>query len=312
MGINETIFKELIKQGYSKRNGARVWDLSDSKLWFLTPELVAGFLALEKFEPYKKNVIEPEIYLLKKYASSVLQKKSKNAFNIVDLGCGNGMKAEIFIKNLPSNVRTRYCAVDNSPIFLEQATSRIKSLKSKKVTNVQKFMSSFDEIDDVIAMLRNNEYSQNICLLLGSTLSNFEINDLLYKISKALFSGDCLVIGNGVRKGRRFVQLKKYKSPFFNNWFIHLVKGLGFSESEVEYDARFANGRVEGFYRILVEKDVDFNGKKVKFKKDDEILVATQYKYYLRELKKFCEMYFRNVELIKSQDEEYVLIICEK
>jgi len=38
MKINDLIFKELIKRGYELEGKTRVWDVADSKLWYLTPE----------------------------------------------------------------------------------------------------------------------------------------------------------------------------------------------------------------------------------------------------------------------------------
>ena len=38
MQINDLIFKELIKRGYSLEGKTRIWNIADSKLWYLTPE----------------------------------------------------------------------------------------------------------------------------------------------------------------------------------------------------------------------------------------------------------------------------------
>jgi len=35
--INDLIFKELLKRGYSLEGNTRIWNLADSKLWYLTP-----------------------------------------------------------------------------------------------------------------------------------------------------------------------------------------------------------------------------------------------------------------------------------
>ena len=46
--INDLIFKELIKRGYSLEGNTRVWNIADSKLWYLTPEQSEAFLDIEK------------------------------------------------------------------------------------------------------------------------------------------------------------------------------------------------------------------------------------------------------------------------
>ena len=45
--INDLIFKELIKRGYSLEGNTRVWNIADSKLWYLTPEQAQGYLDLD-------------------------------------------------------------------------------------------------------------------------------------------------------------------------------------------------------------------------------------------------------------------------
>ena len=92
MQAKELIFKELVKRGYSLKGKKRIWDLYDSKLWYLTPELSKGFLKLYKYEPYRKAVVDTELRLLKDNCCKIMQKFGSRTFNLVDLGSGNGMK----------------------------------------------------------------------------------------------------------------------------------------------------------------------------------------------------------------------------
>ena len=55
MPVNDLIFKELLKRGYKLEGETRVWDIADSKLWYLTPKQAQGFLDLSKTEGYKKE-----------------------------------------------------------------------------------------------------------------------------------------------------------------------------------------------------------------------------------------------------------------
>ena len=54
MKIHDLIFKELLKRGYKLEGKTKVWDVADSKLWYLTPEQAQGFLDLEEDEYYEK------------------------------------------------------------------------------------------------------------------------------------------------------------------------------------------------------------------------------------------------------------------
>ncbi len=143
-------------------------------------------------------------------------------------------------------------------------------------------------------------------------MASFEVTDFLFTLSRTMKRGDVLVIGNGIRTGKRFVGIEKYKHPLFNEWFVHLMSGLGFTPDEVSYDARFAHGRLEFFYKVKQDKIFVSQGKRIKFKAGDEIVVAVQYKYYAAELEKFCKMYFSDVRFFKDKDSEYALILCVK
>jgi hypothetical protein len=178
--------------------------------------------------------------------------------------------------------------------------------------SIKPFVSDFKDLDDIIGILRNKDYHNNLILLLGETISHYEINDFLFSLSSDMFSGDVLVIGNGYRVGKRFVDINKYKDPLFHQWFIHIIKGLGFLENEVQYDARFAHGRLEFFYKILVDKKINYQGKNISFRKGDEVVVAIQYKFYEKELKKFCKMYFREVDFLPDKKGQYCLLVCKK
>ena len=90
------------------------------------------------------------------------------------------------------------------------------------------------------------------------------------------------------------------------------MRTLGFKDEEVEYNARFAHNRLEGCYKIKVDKTFDYEKRKIELKKGDNILVTFQYKFYEQELKDFCKMYFDTVNLVKDPINEYVLIACKK
>lgn len=311
MQINKKIFAELIKQGYSVRAKRRVWDISDGKLWCLTPELVKGYEKFEKYAPYRQNVVVPETQLVKKNLKKIAKSLGKR-FNIIDLGCGDGKKAEALIKSLPNSVKVRYYPVDISKILVKRAEARMKKVGKKKVAIVKPINADFMEYEDIGGRVRNSEYQKNLILLLGGTISHLDIHDILYHLSKELFHGDLFVIGNGLRKGKRFVALQKYKVPQIDNWFMNTLREIGFKEEEVKCDARFSHGRLELYYTVLSDKRIHLGKKTVYFREGDEILVALQYKFYDKEIVKICKMYFPEVELHKSKGGEFCLAFCRK
>jgi len=312
MRVNDLIFKELIKRGYSLKGKKRVWDVANSKLWYITPELVKGYLSLNRYPPFKKNFIDLEINLIKKNVKGMIKYCNGSRFNLIDLGCGDGLKAQEFIKSLPSNAKVRYCPIDSSKTLLNLAVRRIKSMHSSKVSSVKPFLADFSQMEEIAATLRSSDYPSNIVLLLGGTIAHYDINDFLYQISRNMFPGDYLLAGNGYRTGKRFVHIEKYKNPLFHKWFVNIMKGIGFSENEIMVGARFDNGRLEGYYTILVDKKVSYNGKKVYFREGDEVITAVQYKFYPSELKKFYKLYFKDVQFIPDKKGEYCLLLGKK
>src|SRR3989338_9144703 len=315
MEINEVILKELVKRGYSiSDNDTKIWDVSDSKLWYLTPELSQGFLNLYKYEPFRRNKFDKEVELIKNNVDVIINLNGFPSFNLIDLGCGDGEKAKAFIESMKTDSKIRYCPVDISNYFLEKACGNVKSLK--KIVGCKEILSDFNNFDDIVAMLRSGEFEHNIVLLLGETISHYDIHDLLFKLSEGMGLGDVLVIGNGIRTGeKRFVEIEKYKVPLFNDWFIHIVNGLGLENGDVKYEARFADSRLnrlEAYYKILKDKTVIYKGKEINFKSGDEGGVAVQYKYFEKEFKDICSLYFKNVEIVKDKDNEYALMICKK
>ena len=233
-------------------------------------------------------------------------------FNLIDIGCGDGTKAKEFIKATRGKVKIRYCPISPTSYLTKKAVDNIKRGKFNNIVEYKPYNITFDSLQDIVPMLRSNKFQKNVMLLHGSILASYEINDYLFNLGKEMFNGDYIIIGNGVREGERFVEIEKYRHEAFNNWFIHLMKILGFKESECEYDAVFRNGRMESFYRIKVDKKIEHKTKEIKFKKGDEILVFKLYKYYPKELEKFFNMYFCEVDIVKDKGNEYILALCKK
>jgi len=309
----EKLIKELVKNGYSKQGGSKEWDMSNLSLLYLNDNMAKDYLKLKKHPRYKATVIDIETNLLKQNINEVIDCVSECSFNLIDTGASEGEKAKILIKALGKGVRFRYCPVHVNNYLINLATESVKNDKFSNVIDYSpRICDDFSNLDEVGAALRSNNYSKNVFLILNSLLGGYEINEFLFKLSRSMLPGDTIVIGNGIRKGERFEHLENYKSPLFNNWFIHLMKELGFNEDEVEYDARFTNERMESFFTLKVDKEINGTEKKMKFNKGDKIIVASLYKYYADELEKFCKMYFSSVKIFKDKDEEYALVVCKK
>lgn len=314
--INDLIFKELIKRGYSLEKGKKIWNIADSKLWYLTPDQSQAFLDLEKDEDYKRDIVETEMNLINNNIDSIISMINSNKINLIDLGCGDGKKAVIFLKKLKKvgrgDTRVRYCPVDISAYMVEKALTNIREAEVEEIVNFQWNISDFENIENIASVLRFGEFKKNLILLLGNTLGNFEINELLYEIRSSMSGEDVLVIGNGLDTRNSDEILKSYNTSSLDNLLVRTVTQLGIPKENVRYGARFANSRVEMFYTILSEHKITFFDREVVFKEGDQILVAVSYKYSPEDFKAFMKMYFGTTEIFISEDNSYALAICKK
>jgi uncharacterized SAM-dependent methyltransferase len=310
MQVNDLIFKELVRRGYSLEGKTRLWNIADSKLWYLTPEQAQGFLDLEKSEEYQKEVIQKEIDLVEESIGDIIDKFKKSPMNIVDLGCGDGKKAVIFISYLKGKVKLRYCPVDISNYMIEKAIQQIKKMNVGEVVKFQWNVSDFENLENVSELLRYDDFKNNFFLLLGNTLGNFEINELLYEIRSSMVKGDFLLIGNGLDNRNYDEIIKSYNNKEVDDWLSKILLQVGFDKSDIEFNVRFRNSRVELYYVVNKDKKISFQDKTIYFSKGDQILVSVSYKYSKADLKRFSKMYFSDVKLFTTADDSYALALC--
>jgi uncharacterized SAM-dependent methyltransferase len=309
------LFDELIKNGYSRTDGYKTWDIANRKFLYFTDELAKGYLKMRSFDKYKKNVVEREINLMRLNKDKFVKVMGNGSFNLVDVGCGDGKKIVHLLNELGTDIgKVKYVPFSVSKLLVNMAAENVKS---ENIENVKEFLPHVGDWDgrnvaEVLAKLRNSKYQKNVVLLLGSVIASFDIHDYLFELSRGMLTGDYLIIGNGIRTGERLVHLKTYQDKAFGDWSMPLMKYMGFVDKEVKYNARFGNSRVEFFYTLGVNKIVKHKGKKLEFKKGDEVMVGILYKYYENELRDFCKMYFSEVELVKDEENEYALVICKK
>lgn len=317
--INDLIFKELIKRGYALEGKTRVWNIADSKLWYLTPEQSQAFLDLEKSADYQRDIINKELNLINENIDEIVEELGNEPINVIDLGCGDGKKAIIFLDRIRKRLsikgvqkRVRYCPIDISSYMVEKALNLVKKTDIEEVIKFQWNISDFENIENVASVLRYGDYKKNLFLLLGNTLGNFEINELLYEIRSGMEAGDILVIGNGLDNRNPKDILKAYTNPHVHDFLKHIPLQLGLKEDEIEFGTRFQDSRVEILYTVKKEKVIEFNQKKLILNEGDQLLVSVSYKYSSDDFKSFLKMYFTKSEIFTSKDDSYGLALCKK
>jgi len=312
MQVNDLIFKELLKRGYSLEGKTRVWNIADSKLWYLTPEQAQGYLENSSQYSVAVNLAQSE-ELLKLNAKLLLEKIGNVPVNIVDLGCGDGTRAAELIGAFDGKVRLRYCPIDISSYMVQKAIDTFSRLNLGEIVEFQYNISDFENLENVTPLLTRGPFRRNVFLLLGNTLGNFEINDLLYEIRTAMRDGDILLVDTAIADPKiKEKTALRAKNKFVEKFLIHIPLRLGLEKTDLEYSARFKNSRVEFFFTILNDKKVEFRDRTVYFNKGDQIIVAIAYKHDMESLKTYFNMYFSEAGFILSKDKSQAFILCKK
>lgn len=317
MQVNDLIFKELIKRGYSLEGKTRIWNIADSKLWYLTPGQAQGYLDLDADNSYKKNTGQFQAEdLIKNNINLILDIVRGSPINIVDLGCGDGEKAADLVKEIKRKkpkLKLRYCPIDISGYMVGKAIETFSNLKVDEIIEFQYNISDFENLENVTPLLRKGKYKKNLILLLGNTLGNFEINDLLYAVKGSMRKGDVFLVDIAVDDNKNEERAEAYrKNKRVNEWLIHIPLQLGLSENDVELGVRFRNSRIEVYYTIKEDKKVTFQDKTVYFNKGDNIIIVVAYKHDKDDLKTYLNMYFDSVNVRISKEGAKALAICEK
>ncbi|MEK6893565.1 MAG: L-histidine N(alpha)-methyltransferase [Nanoarchaeota archaeon] len=315
MQINDLIFKELIKRGYALEGKTRVWNIADSKLWYLTSEQAQAYLDLENSNEYNKAVNKDQgESLMLSNAKLILEKLGKNgAINVVDLGCGDGKKAGKLIKALDGKVKIRYCPIDISGYMVQKAIETFSKMKVDEIIEFQYNISDFENLENITPLLIKDQYKRNLFLLLGNTLGNFEINELLYEIRSAMKDKDLLLVDTAVADEN--IQKKtelQAKNKKVESFLIHIPLQLGLKKENLEYGARFKNSRIEFYFSIKDDQKIEFQGKTVLFNKGDQIIVAIAYKHDKEDLKAYFNMYFNEADILLSKDDAQAFVLCAK
>jgi uncharacterized SAM-dependent methyltransferase len=311
--INEVVFKDLIKRGYSVEGNNKVYNIADSKLWYLTPEQAKAFLDLESKDPKQKMFANKEIELLKKkFNELTLGLMGKNT-TLIDLGCGNGEKAFAFAKGFKDKSKIRYCPIDINPFMVSQAMKTFSKSKAVKIAKLKSYVLDFFDFNMIADTLKKDNFKTSLLMLLGGNLENSDVHELLHEVRSSMHEGDYLLIGNKLAHPDSSKMVSYYnQSKYIDNMLFKTVEQLGISRDEAQYGARFRGNRVEMFYTLKNDKTLQSKNKKIELKKDDKIIVTISYKYSADSLKEVLMMYFDDVELFPSSDGIYALALCKK
>ncbi len=305
----EAIISEFIKRGYSIEKGKRFWNVSDSKLWYLTKEQAKEFIKLEKEDKKQKMFAEEEKKLLKKFYREIFSLIKEKNINIIDLGCGDGKKATLLINLLRKNYKIAYYPLDINEFMLKEASKNVSRIKNVKVVLTEKNLCDFLNFSEVRGFIKKGKFKTNIFLFLGGNLENSEVHEVLHEIRTSMGDKDLLIIGNKLSHPSTKKMVDYYnKSKSIFDFFVKLMEILGIKKEHIGYFARFRQDRVE----MLFEIKKDYQIGKINFSKGDCIIVAVSYKYTPEKIKEILTTYFSKTSIFIAEDKNFVLAFCKK
>ena len=280
------------------------------------------FQKIMNMEEYYLTNAEFEIFSKQKEA--LLERISPNgeAFNLIELGAGDGTKTKILLKHfLESSADFTYHPVDiSSNILAELAIALQEELPTLnfKTINLEYFSA--------IAELERSKGRKNVILFLGSNIGNFQVDqvrDFLAKLKENCLPGDQFLLGVDLKKDPDRI-LAAYDDPHgitaeFNLNLLHRANrelGANFKVDKFKHYASYnpENGEARSYIIAKEEMDVEVKAlsKCFHFKANEYIHTEISKKYDLQELEDLAaEFSFEIKEHFTDSNKDFVNSLWE-
>jgi uncharacterized SAM-dependent methyltransferase len=262
-------------------------------------------------DDYKNQIGPKETQLMQRHYKDILEAIEGNSINLIDLGCGNGKKAAFLISHLHNRKKVRYFPIDISGYMVETALAEVRKMQVAEVVEVGWNISDFENLPNISRLFNKKEFKNNVFLLLGNTLGNFEVHELLYEVRASMNQGDYILLGNGLNNGNISDQFIQACKANFSDLFSHIPLQAGLRKEDIVFDVRFRNSRLEFYFTLANDRTVTFQDKTVHFFKGDQIIAGVTHFFDKDELMGYLKMYFRNVRMWSLPDASYMVALCQ-
>lgn len=239
-----------------------------------------------------------EIEILEENKNKLSWLLSKEAFNLIELGPGEGIKARILIDEFMKNsLDFNYFAVDISKKYLNQIVKQFNKEQPYLKTHIinSDFFSG-------LKSLNTQSKARNMVLFLGSSIGNFDTEHakkFFRSIWENLQNGDYFFVGFDLKKDIEIL-LKAYNdSDYITKAFnLNLLERLN-RELRANFDLSAFNhfgtynaylGAMESYLISLKNQTVFIQAlnKSFVFEEFEPIHVECSYKYTERQIKEFA------------------------
>ncbi|NND08737.1 MAG: L-histidine N(alpha)-methyltransferase [Saprospiraceae bacterium] len=254
-----------------------------------------------------QEIMQLSEYYLTRAENKILREQShaiyqnlyfETAFNVVELGAGDGSKTRHLLGHLlDSGVEFTYCPIDIS----RQAIVDLSVKLDKHLPNldVRPYVGDyFDMLEEVISSNR-----PTLVLFLGSNIGNFENDaaiEMLSLVCDALMEGDKLLLGVDLKKNPNIIRKayfdeRRITAAFNLNLLRRINRELGanFNEDQFDFYSHYdpITGDVRSYLISLVKQEVDIPAlrRRFPFGRNEIIRTELSKKYALQEVEMLAE-----------------------
>ena len=259
-----------------------------------------------------------EIDLIRNNMSKIIASFSGKEMNLMDLGCGNGMKAVPFILELLKIYQiVNYLALDISQEMIDLALVNIKKIIHGKV-NLQGVVVDFEagNFADVTRQTKKSGHPHNLLLLLGHTLGNPpDKNRLLMNIRESMTMTDFLLIGVEYLDPSKIQEtVSHYKNRLIYKTQFTGLEEIGIEMTDGDFEVRYNSrkNQIETYFVFRKKRTIIFHEEEIIFRKGDKILLMLSYKFTDRIIKNLLDdTSFKVVKTFLNEQGNYVLVLCK-
>ena len=236
--------------------------------------------------------------------------------NIIVIGAGDGSSALPLLNFLKeTNIEFCYVPVDISQELLDLAVNNIKNIFPEVVSKPVKLDFELGNFADITYQLKADG-SQNLMLLLGSTLGNqSDRQRILTNFRDSMTSEDFLIIGVELVNLNKIDKImQQYCVKEVEDLVLTVAEYLGIQRSDGKYEVRFnnENSQIEGYFHFLKDKSLEFSKEKIVFEKDDKILLFRSLKFTEWIFAKTLAEAGHRIEILTTSSEKgYSLVMCQ-
>lgn len=247
----------------------------------------------------------PEYYLtnceheiLEKYKSEIIKSLDIDAFNLVELGAGDGTKAKILLEHFINNgLSVKYIPIDICQAAIENLIQKLSECTMDFTID-----GLVGEYFKGLKWLSSNGHIPSVVLFLGSNIGNFtklETKLFLQKLWDGMNTSDYLLIGFDLKKdvellNKAYNDSENVTAEFNLNLLRRINRELGgeFDLNQFEYYGNYnaLTGAIESYLVSKADQDVyiDSLNQTFSFNKFEAIHTESSHKYNESDISKLA------------------------